>query len=113
MKFVYIEQAEDSEFTEQQIHDAVAAALAPLGYKVRAMMDRPQVVAFINGMNQIIDKSLISTVQEIVDRYDEDEPIPEDFNPYDAFGGNMDDAFNSGVQRGREQLAQEIREAIQ
>lgn len=113
MKFVYIEQAEDSEFTEQELHDAIHEAVRSLGYKVRAVMDRPQVVTFINGMSQIIDKSLIGTVQEIVDRYDEDEPIPEDFNPYDAFGGNMDDAFNSGVQRGREELAAEIRKAIQ
>lgn len=32
----------------------------------------------------------------------------EDFNPYDSFGGNMDDAYWGGVADGRRQLAKEL-----
>lgn len=37
---------------------------------------------------------------------------PDDFIPYDWFGGNMDDAYNGGVEDGERQLAAEIRDLL-
>jgi hypothetical protein len=41
------------------------------------------------------------------------EPLDDDFNPMDRYGGNFDDAFHAGVQHGREELAKELESLIQ
>lgn len=41
-----------------------------------------------------------------------DESIYEEFDPYSRYGGNMDDAYYAGVEHGRQQLADEIKELL-
>lgn len=40
------------------------------------------------------------------------DPTEDDFIPYEAFGGNIDDAFSGGESYGRASVAQEILEKL-
>jgi len=45
--------------------------------------------------------ALKAKLQKIVDDFDGGE-TPDDFSPYDRFGGNMDDAYYGGLEEGEE-----------
>lgn len=45
--------------------------------------------------------ALKAKLQKIVDDFDGEE-TPDDFCSYDHFGGNMDDAYNGGLDEGEE-----------
>jgi hypothetical protein len=53
----------------------------------------------------MIPEPIFAKIQSEAAEY---EPLPEDFNPSDHYGGNFDDAFNAGVRHGRAELAKEL-----
>lgn len=56
------------------------------------------------------DRALKEQLEKLLPEPDEDEGPPAD--AYDRFGGNMDDAYNGGVEDGRQQVIAEIRKAL-
>ena len=48
----------------------------------------------------------------LLSQYGEPFKRSDDWNPYDAYGGNMDDAYYGGVRHGEAQLAADIRDLI-
>ena len=55
MLFAYLDHIDDSRpTTSDKLRDAINAAIAPLGFKVRSMMDEHQVTGFITGVAEII-----------------------------------------------------------
>jgi hypothetical protein len=67
-----------------------------------------------NCHDGVIDAAaeVLVKIKKLINRYDEFEDLPDDWNPNDRYGGNMDDAFNGGVQHGEESIADELRSII-
>jgi hypothetical protein len=53
-----------------------------------------------------------SALTAILDEYGEPVEHGDDWNPYDASGGNFDDAYSMGIRDGENYLAQRIRDLI-
>jgi hypothetical protein len=52
-----------------------------------------------------ISVDLFEHIKKVSSQFEE---LPEDFNPYDQFGGNMDDSFWGGATYGENELAVQI-----
>ena len=63
-----------------------------------------------------IDRIRKALIEEIGEPDEDEEPEsdrdPDDFDPADAFGGNFDDAYEGGKQKGREEFARELLKLI-
>jgi hypothetical protein len=54
----------------------------------------------------------LKRIRELISDIDPPEPTPDDWNAYDQYGGNMDDAFAGGIEEGRRQFADEIKQIL-
>lgn len=54
-------------------------------------------------------QKLIEAIRDYVSFYRDIEDLPEDFNAQDWSGGNFDDAYEMGRERGERELAMGIR----
>lgn len=76
-----------------------------------ATQDKVDLFDFYHKNWPLLTKT-IQGIQLFVDKYREYEEKDEEFCPNDAYGGNMDDAYNGGFDQGKMYVAQVIKDII-